>query len=129
MMKSVVLKSAETSSKIRLFDRDGDYFHISYQSPCISYSKRIWGYSDAANWIGSIRFMAENWKGWDGKVLIQSIEKDLSLTFTCDFLGHVSVLLSVCENQGPELWKAKSELKTTTVAMESFHSDMVRFFS
>ncbi|ELA4932544.1 hypothetical protein RFS42_004374 [Vibrio vulnificus] len=128
-MKNVVLKSAETSSEICFFDRDGDYFYVSYKSPFMSFSKRIWGYSDIVYWMENIQFMAENWKGWDGNVLIQSIEQDLSLTFTCDSLGHVNVLLSVCENDGPEPWEVKSELTTTTVAMSSFHSDMVAFFS
>ena len=128
-MNSVILKSSETSAEIEFFSRDKDYFSFSYRSQLIRFDKRVWAYTDAKFWVENARFMSENWKGWSGEVLIQSIERELVLSFTSDSYGHVTVNICVGEYDGPEPWKVEIELMATTSMMTAFYNDLAEFFS
>ena len=127
-MKQISLKSKESISEICFSDPEGDYFTFSFKSSAITFNKRIWGYTDTGMWVDNIKHMAENWKGWQGEVVLSSITDDLSLVFTADSLGHVTILITVIDDKRLEPWKIECELQTTTVAMEAFHTDAVEFF-
>lgn len=127
-MESAILKSANTSAKLTFCERDGDYFSAVYESPAIKISKRIWGYTDCDFLVNLFKFIAKEWKGWEGVQEWFSIEEEFGITATSDLSGHVMLELSFREGSGPEIWDAKVSIGLEAAQTEQIARQVEKFF-
>ena len=127
-MDSTVLKSANTSATLTFCDRDGDYFTAVYESPAIKVSKRIWGYTDCELLVDLFKFIASEWKGWEGSREWNSIEDEFGVSASSDVSGHVKLELSFREVEGPETWTSQVNIGFEAAQTEQIANKVRKFF-
>ncbi|MBT3013166.1 MAG: hypothetical protein KUF77_15470 [Candidatus Thiodiazotropha sp. (ex Lucina aurantia)] len=128
MSNEAIIKSVETGASLVFTSKEGDYFTVRYESPELSLSKRVWGYTDCELLVQLFEFMAANWKGWEGSEEWVSIEGEFALSGTSDKLGHVKLALSFQEHEGSETWSASTSLRLESSIMEGVAKQVRSFF-
>lgn len=128
-MDSVVIKSANTAATLTFSERDGDYFCVAYESPSVKLRKRVWGYIDCEILVNLFEFIAKEWKGWDGAQEWASIEGEFGMSATCDKLGHVMLIITIKEFDGPEVWSSQVRLGLDAGQTENIAKKVGQFFA
>lgn len=127
-MDCLVLKSANTSATLTFCERDGDYFTAVYDSPAVKVSKRVWGYTDCELLVDLFKFIAIEWKGWEGTKEWHSIESEFGVLASSDVSGHVMLELNFREVEGPELWNSQVTIGFEAAQTEQIANKVRRFF-
>ena len=128
-MDRVVIKSGNTSATLTFCERDADYFSVVYESPAVKLSKRVWSYTDGEYHVNLFKFIAKEWKGWDGAQESASIEGEFGISATCDSLGHVMLAITIKETDGQEVWNASVSLGLDSGQTEKFAKQVEQFFA
>ncbi|MET0044546.1 MAG: DUF6228 family protein, partial [Candidatus Thiodiazotropha sp. 6PLUC3] len=126
-MDSAVIKSCSTSATLTFSERDGDYFSVTYESPSVKLKKRVWGYTDCKFLVNLFEFIAKEWKGWDGVQEWASIEGELSISATCDNLGHIMLAITIREYDSPEVWNSQVSLGIDSGQTENIAKKVMQF--
>jgi len=128
-MESIEIKSGSTAASLKFCNRDSEYFNVVYESPSVKLMKRVWGYTDCKYLVSLFRFMAKEWKGWEGSQEWTSIEGEFGISATCDNLGHILLTLTFKEFDGPENWKANVQLFIDSGQTETIAKQAAEFFA
>jgi hypothetical protein len=128
-MDSVVIKSSNTSATLTFSEYAGDYFLVAYESPAVKLKKRVWGYTDCEFLVQLFEFIAKQWKGWDGAQKWASIEGEFGISATCDNLGHVMLIITIREYDGPEDWCSEVKLAIDSGETERVAKKVGQFFA
>ncbi len=128
-MDSITIKSCNTAATLTFCERDGDYFTVVYDSPSVNLRKRVWGYTDCDFLVNLFKFIAKEWKGWEGSEEWASIEGEFRVFATSDKSGHVTLSIALKEIDGPELWEATVSLGIEAGQTESIAKKVETFFA
>ena len=128
-MDSVVIKSGNTSSTLTFSERDGDYFAVTYESPAAKIHKRVWGYNDCKYLVNLFKFIAKEWRGWEGTETWESIEGEFGISARCDNLGHIMLEIIIKECDGPEVWSSITSLGIDSGQTETIVTKVSQFFA
>ncbi len=125
----VTIKSADTSARLTFSRLSGDYFLSAYESPDVVVRRMVWGYSDSELLVDRFDFMADNWRGWKTDLLWSSIEGEFFFDAKSDGLGHVTLILSFSQSDGPEFWQVRVRLNIEAGQLASIAREIRRFFA
>ena len=128
-MDSITIKSCNTAAMLTLCERVGDYFTVVYDSPSVKLRKRVWGYTDCDFLVNLFKFIAKEWKGWEGSQEWGSIEGEFQVSATSDKSGHVTLSIILKEIDGPELWDATVSLGVEAGQTETIAKKVEVFFA
>ncbi len=127
-MNEIIIKSSDTSAQLVFSNIKGDYFWVSYQSPNLTVSKKVWGYTDCEFLVNLFDYMAKKWRGWEGEKGWESIEGEFGISCSSDKKGHIKINLSFVEHEGAEPWQANPILNTEAGLIEGIAKDVRKFF-
>jgi hypothetical protein len=128
-IKAMEIKSAESDTRLRLSDLQGDYFLGNLTGRNYSATVRIWAYTDAHGLVDLLEGMAVSWRGWSGEKKWSSIEGEFSISCTHDKLGHISLDIEMQQDFGtPEAWRLKATLLIDAGQLEAIAKDAKMFF-
>jgi hypothetical protein len=87
-----------------------DYLTVTLTGPDLSASRQVY-----AGWSGGFTHLAtffadlaDQWRGWQGERVFESIEGDLRIQATHD--GHVNLRVTLWESTVPDGWKVQAEV-------------------
>ena len=74
--------------------------------------------------------MAKNWRGWEGKLSLVSLEAEFALDASSDGLGHVMLEVTLNANEffTAEPWYFKGSLMTEAGQLSALAKNARRFF-
>ena len=78
-MSMLSLKSSNSDAAVNFSDVEGDRFRVSVVARDHSVSRIVYAYTDALGVAALFAQAAQEWKGWDGAKVWQSIEGELRL--------------------------------------------------
>jgi hypothetical protein len=128
-MESIEIKSGSTAASLKFYNRNGEYFDVIYESPSVKLMKRVWGYTDCKYLVSLFKFMAKEWKGWEGCQEWVSIEGEFGITATSDNLGHIVLALTFKEFDAQEAWEANVRLCIDSGQTEKIAKQVGSFFA
>lgn len=127
-MSHVIIKAADSDATLTFCGRNGDYFTTSLVSMAVSAKKQIWGFTDCEMLVDLFRYMADNWKGWEGAANWASLENDLALSCTCDRLGHIYLATTLRDTCASARWTAHFTIMVEAGQLASIAADVAGFF-
>ena len=74
------------------------------------------------------RDMAEQWRGWEGKLSWTPLETEFTLDASSDGLGHVELEVEFSDYSGAEPWHFKGSLLTEAGQLDAIAKEAERFF-
>ena len=84
---------------------------------------------DTSKLASLFQAMAEQWRGWEGKLVWLSLDGDFALNATSDGLGHIELEVE-CSNYGvAEPWYFKGSLFAEAGQLDTLARDAKRFFN
>lgn len=84
---STLIKSAQNGVTVEFFDRTANCYSVRVQGHIFHGTLCV--YDDAQVYLAAFfNDLAENWRGWQGKKEWETLEGNMSLSATCDSLGH-----------------------------------------
>jgi hypothetical protein len=110
-MSKLQLHSSNSDVVIEFYDVKGDFFWVAVRSHDHSATRQVDAYSDGAGIARLFGEAAEQWKGWQGAKVWESLEGELRIELTIDLLGHVTLAARIRSNPGgSDLWQLEAEL-------------------
>jgi hypothetical protein len=114
------LKSSKSDAAVELSDVDGDSFRVSVVARDHSASRIVYGYTDAFGVPALFAQAAQEWRGWDGRKVWQSIEGELQLALSHDRRGHVTLGIRLRSNPGgADSWQQEAEIGLDSGQLEA----------
>ncbi len=105
------LKSSNSDAAVTFSEVDGDHFRVSVVAPDHSVSRVVYAYTDAFGVADLFTQAAQEWKGWDGAKVWQSIEGELQLGLSHDRRGHVTLRVRICSDRGgADSWQHEADI-------------------
>ena len=105
------LKSSNSDAAVEFSEVDGDHFRVSVVARDHSASRIVDAFMDALGVAALFAKAAEEWKGWDGGRVWQSIEGDLELELSHDRRGHVALRVRIRSDPGgADSWQHEAEI-------------------
>ena len=114
---------------LTFFNKEGEYFNVKFESPAISLSKKVWGYTDYGYIVDLFSSIAKEWKGWEGVKEWNSVEGEFGISATIDSLGHIMLSLLFREIEGSEEWSAECQLSIDSNQLDIIEKNMSNFFN
>ena len=86
----------------------------------------FWGYTDAELLVDMFEYIDQSWSGWEGELIWKSIEQDLQFQATSDALGHVKLVISICEH---EHWSFNASVNIECGQLHEISNQIKLFFN
>ena len=91
--------------------RPADYLSVTVRGPDMSASRQVYagwdgGFTPLAAFFADL---ADQWRGWEGERVFESIEGDLRIEATHD--GHVRLRVLLWESTVPHGWRVESAIR------------------
>lgn len=88
-----------------------DYLSVTVTGPDMVASRQVYagwegGFTTLASFFGDL---ADDWRGWQGVRVFESIESDLRIEANHD--GHVHLRVSLWESTVPDGWRVRAEVR------------------
>jgi hypothetical protein len=118
MALSLRIESAREQAFLELKPLDKDYFVAQIHDNGLEAIARVSSYMS----FGLGEFfagLASDWKGWEGERKWSSMEGELTLSARTDGLGHVYLLVYLC-NGTPPTWDVRAELCLEAGALDRY---------
>lgn len=110
-MNTLRLSSSNSDVVIEFSDVEDDYFRVAVRSHDHSATRRVYAFTDGPGITGLFTEAAEQWNGWQGAKVWESLEGELRIELSIDRLGHVTVGIRVRSDQGgSDEWQLEAEL-------------------
>jgi hypothetical protein len=95
MGHSTLIKSAQNGVTVEFFDRTANCYSVRVQGHIFHGTLCV--YDDEQVCLAAFfNDLAENWRGWRGKREWGTLEGNMSLSATCDSLGHTYLSIYLC---------------------------------
>lgn len=105
------LKSSNSETALNFADVEGDRFRVSVVGRDHSVSLIVYAYTDRLGVAELFAQAAQEWKGWKGAKVWQSIEGELRLELRHDSRGHVTVSVRIHSGLGgADSWQHEAEI-------------------
>jgi Family of unknown function (DUF6228) len=104
IMSSMTIKSAHGVREIAFSDFDGDYIGIEIRDDTLRVRKKVYLYTDGPSLCDFFQDMASQWRGWEGKKEIESVEGDFRLEARSDGKGHIELRTTIRNNYPEDKW-------------------------
>ncbi|MBJ6802075.1 DUF6228 family protein [Geomonas propionica] len=123
------IKSTETDGLPEFFDFEGDSFKVSVRSKSHSALREVYGYPDAEGIAQIFREAANQWRGWSGTKMWESLEGEFKIELKADKTGHVTIYININHDGGnTEPWRLKSCLLIEAGQLEAIAKRATEFF-
>ena len=110
-MSTLRLASSNSDVVLEFSDVDGDYFRVSVVARDHSAMRDVYAYTDRSGIARLFSEAAQEWRGWSGSKVWESIEGELRLGLSADRLGHVTLEIRVRSDPGiSDRWQLESDL-------------------
>ena len=114
------LKSSNSDSAVEFSDVEGDRFRVSVVARDHSASRIVYAYTDAFGIPALFGQAAQEWRGWDGGKVWQSIEGELQLALSHDRRGHVTLRIRLRSDPGgADSWMHEAEIGLDSGQLEA----------
>jgi hypothetical protein len=103
-----LVNSSIDEAALELTSFDARFFIANLRSRGVNGTARVGTYM--ANGLAELfGFFADNWKGWEGSKRWTSLEGELSIEASSDRLGHVYLMVQLCEG-APAKWTLQANI-------------------
>ena len=133
-MPAVKISSANPAAELTFSDLEGSYYVVSFKGRAIQLAVKVYaiegtGFKDTASLVKLFETMANNWKGWKGKLTWESLEGEMKIVAKSDSRGHAILDLTFQDFLGQTPWSADVELTLETMQVEQAYRHLAKFFS
>lgn len=131
---SVTIKSSDNSAEIQFTERQGlfrsdgaEYYRLTLKAENMTASSKVYAFDPFGE--SCWRYfadLADNWRGWTGTKLWNSLEGELKIFSESDALGHITMKI-VLESYGS--WKTQIIICFDAGQLEDISLKIKYFFS
>ena len=128
----MIIKCSKDSSELALAEREGlrrsggsEYFRVTIRGHELSASSQVYAFEPRG--CGLVQFfedLAASWRGWEGEKRWTSLEGELSLICTSDWLGHIAIEVTLYN-----IWSVRNVFHFDAGQLEQIASDVKKFFA